>query len=72
MKAAGCLLSRKPGKKSSSVQMNWPQKKKNPQNINSVFNTHLSASLDSIAVQVLTAKGNHQVSIQQFVQHEFL
>lgn len=33
---------------------------------------HLSASLDSIAVQVLTAQSNHQVSIQQFVQHELL
>lgn len=49
-----------------------PQKKQKTQNINSVFNTHLSASLDSIAVQVLTAQSNHQVSIQQFVQHEFL
>lgn len=34
--------------------------------------TDLSASLDAIAVQVLAAQGNYQVSVQQFVQHKFL
>lgn len=65
MKAADCLLSRKRVKR--AVEVNRTDQKKKKKKTLILFlkhkSTHLSASLDRIAVQILTAQSNHQVSI---------